>query len=302
MIDWKSNDLDVYLWDVGHGLSMTFITPFVSFAGDVPINRRRVIQIDVGTNNEYSFSPVKFLVEKTGLSTIDYLIISHPDQDHINDLVNINELCTAGKLQVTRFRRNHTIPNNVISEDANKESTAKTVYKNMQNTYIYQHLPHDDVNPDNFAGLTIKTDYIEYEDGMDINDASVVTNILFGNTQLLIPGDLSEVGFNKLALAGKAPAVIDRATRILVAPHHGRESAEGIYLVNHLKPHIVLASAKVGDEHTDRLYSQSQNIQGHNVVNDSGTITQYRFLATKGQVISLKIVNDSPIIKKISYK
>ncbi len=302
MIDWKSNRLDVYLWDVGHGLSVTFITPYVQNAAGVDIKRRRVIQIDLGVNNEYNFCPIRHLVEKRGLSKIDYLIVTHPDQDHINDMVNVDELRNEGKLEIIRFRRNHSIPNNEISENALIESEAKTIYKQMHNEYMGQHLPHQDVNPATFAGLDICTRCLNFDEGMDINDASVVSNILFGKTQFLIPGDLSKDGFDKLITCGMAPVVIDNAVRILVAPHHGRESAEADYLVDYYKPHLVLASAKEEDEYTDSMYSQSNNISGYSVKNDNGEFVNHKFLATKGQLIGISVENTHPVVQKISYK
>lgn len=83
------------LWDVEHGLAIWIKTP----AGQ---NH----WIDAGYNSETDFSPAQRVYSHYGERQLDYLIISHPDADHINGLPEL--LYYLGK--PTTFCRNRTLP------------------------------------------------------------------------------------------------------------------------------------------------------------------------------------------------
>ena len=61
------------LWDVGHGVSIWILTPNGSNHW-----------IDLGRTPE--FSPSEHVRCNYGIPSIDYLVISHPDRDHLEDL------------------------------------------------------------------------------------------------------------------------------------------------------------------------------------------------------------------------
>ncbi|MFA6416438.1 MAG: hypothetical protein WCW56_03040 [Candidatus Paceibacterota bacterium] len=292
--------LDIYLWDVGHGLSITVFTPHVTKG---LINRRRIIQIDAGSNNETNFFPIKHLVENRGVNTIDHLIISHPDLDHINDLANVKELMDKGKLQVISFTRNRTIPQSEISEDAGDECEAKSHYRYLHENYIHQLQDEHILTPENFGGLSAQIVHLDYDPNLDVNDASIIVSLCFGNTQIIIPGDISDAGVTRMIERDLMPKPIDNGVRILIAPHHGRESAEADNLVSFYKPKIVLASAKTGDEHTDSFYSNSTDVFGYPIHDQNfENPVSYKFRGTKGQAMHVFIpMGVSPLLRRIPY-
>ncbi len=68
-----NNNLIFTLWDVGHGISIWINTPNGSNHW-----------IDLGRTS--GFSPCQYVRWTYGIEDIDYLIISHPDKDHLEDL------------------------------------------------------------------------------------------------------------------------------------------------------------------------------------------------------------------------
>ena len=303
-----SNNLDIYIWDVGHGLSITVVTPSVSESvGFASYSRRKVVQIDAGTNSDYDFSPIKHMVENRKLSVIDALVLTHPDLDHISDLANLTELVGQNKVQVKVLSRNRTIPHSAISEDPSKECEAKSVYKDLDLEYTN---PLNDAerlsnNPNFFGGVNFDHTHLHYNEAdKEFNNASVVFTAQFNKFQILIPGDLEGSGAEELIKKRTLPSAIDGAWRILIAPHHGRESAEPAQLLEHFKPDIVLASAKEGDEYTDPRYCNSKHILGVGVIESDGrTVNQHKFRATKGEAFHITTDGQNkPTIKRFVYK
>jgi competence protein ComEC len=303
MINWYANKLDIYIWDVGHGLSVTVITPFVSTAAGVVLNRRRVIQIDAGVNQEYEFFPITHLVHKRGLRFIDYLILSHPDKDHIDELPKILQMIASGHLNVNCLIRNRTIPNESISEIATEEGPAKSSYKYMNDTFVAPIDAHNILHPLNFGGVTVETQHLIHTPTFnEPNNLSVVANIKFGNTQIIIPGDIEEAGVNLLLGLNKMPFAEPFSYRILLAPHHGSRTAKPAKFLAHMKPHIVLASSEKDHEYTDSLYSSPSYVIGHPVIKSNGITEVSRFNATKGEALHIETIGTYPVIRRIPYE
>lgn len=87
--------LKFIIWDVGHGLCIWIQTP-----------KGHHHWIDCGAATENDFSPAEHVNSKHGVKAIDYLIISHPDADHLRDLPNlVNKIGSPRTLH-----RNTTLP------------------------------------------------------------------------------------------------------------------------------------------------------------------------------------------------
>ena len=121
-------DFSFTLWNVEHGLSIWIQTP----SGQNHC-------IDVGHNNHTNFCPFAHMKKKYNVNSIDYLIISHPDEDHIEGLPNfINNLGEPKCLT-----RNKTLPDEMKYGSCEKEyqQTLKTLDS------IYTVNVPDDISP-----------------------------------------------------------------------------------------------------------------------------------------------------------
>ena len=249
------SDFDCVIWKVEHGSAAFIKTP-----------NGRTIMFDAG--NSKNFSPAQHLknVYKVNSKTnrLDKIIISHPDRDHISDLPNVYELLYPKILQ-----RNKNIPKEVIypSGTSKLQEPLKT-YKSMDEEYNQPVTGFNKGTPiTNWGnvfvkGFTCKKSYLpDCPDNNLKNNMSLVSYVRYGNTEIIFPGDLEPYGWWSLLnntdfsdYAGKSKY------RILIAPHHGRESGICYYEDNErciysvfldiIDPHLIIMSDKWGNETT----------------------------------------------------
>lgn len=237
------------IWKVEHGSAA-----FVSCPNG------RTIMFDAGSSDD--FSPCMYLKNTCSLDRIDWLIISHPDRDHISDLPNVYPTLDP------RVRtRNPTVPTRLIypSGTENLTEPLKT-YKIMNEKYtagIPDHLKNPPAS--NWGGVLVERFWVKPEhlegccDDHMKNNLSVVSVVKYGLLEIVFPGDMEPLGWHALLLHTKiANSVGIGDIRILVASHHGRKSGirteDGkVYdtFLKTMKPHLVLISDKWGSESTD---------------------------------------------------
>lgn len=77
--------LETKFWDVQHGCACYLKTP----------NNRHIVY-DLGTGSYGAglkeFSPLRHLKDKLGVGRLDYVVISHPNLDHIDDILSFDDL------------------------------------------------------------------------------------------------------------------------------------------------------------------------------------------------------------------
>lgn len=261
------------LWDVGHGLSIWIKTP-----------NGHNHWIDAGWYPDTGFCPSQHVREQYGETQLDFLIISHPDLDHLHNLPEI-----VNYLGVPRvFCHNKSLPN----EDKYGSETFdyQRVYKSLDerfNTPITEAI--SPCNPEYNGGITIKTANLLYQPGMSCNDTSVVAFYAYAGWLFIIPGDIEATGWEKLWSQYSAtfqPLINGATYKILVAPHHGRPSAYSQHMIDVIKPNLVLISDEHGQEPTDpRFRTKPIGIQYKNV-------TEKFFTTKTGGRMQFKITSD----------
>ena len=243
--------LQFTLWDVDHGLCAWILTP-----------KEQTHCIDAGHNNNTDFSPFKQMKENHGVLNIDYLIISHPDKDHIEGLPKMKEFLDGPRV----FSRNKTLPDEM--KYGSCDSEYQKIFKDLNDRYI--HPISDDVLPSNSkynGGAEVLIVDNDYEDGMSCNDTSLVVFYKYGNNVVIFPGDIEPAGWDKLYNKERAKIdglIKDKDYTTLVAPHHGRQSGYSQSMINTLAPDLILVSDEYGKEDTDSRY-YSINGRGYNV-------------------------------------
>lgn len=228
----KETKLEIRLWDVGHGLSIWIKTP-----------NGQNHWIDTGKNNEPEFEPASYIKDRYGINIIHYLIISHPDRDHYNgikeffDAFGVNVIC-----------RNAEYINNNKSTLFNDTNECDKKFLDMHSKYNQPVSPESDpVDSKINGGVIIKTLFAPYEDGMSVNNSSLVTFYKFSDCVFIAPGDIEEKGWTSLySTHSKAIEEIIKGTksRILVAPHHGRQNGYTQSMMDVLQPTLMLISDK----------------------------------------------------------
>jgi len=227
------------VWDVEHGLAIWIRTPN---------NHNHCI--DLGHNNDENFSPFRHMKNRYWVSRINYLIISHPDKDHLEGLPNFVTLFGYPDT----FMRNKTLPEYMMYGDC--EYDYQIEFQHMNGTFTAPvEFATSTLNPQVNGGVDVRIFLNAFESGMSCNDTSVVAFYSYKDYLFVCPGDIEPAGWRNLmsnpATANDINKLVNKAAiRLLVAPHHGRNSGYCQDMIGVLEPHLVLISDKYGKEPT----------------------------------------------------
>ena len=146
------------------------------------------ILIDAGGNAKGS--QVVSYLEKQGITRLDYVIGTHPHEDHIGGLDVVIQSFDIGKI--------------ILPNASNTTQTFEDVLLAIQNKglKITKAVPGTEYNL-NKATITILGPVLSSFD--DLNDASVVCKIVFGETTFLFEGDAEEVSERGMISNGCVP-------------------------------------------------------------------------------------------------
>ena len=228
------------LWDVGHGVSIWIKTPNGSNHW-----------IDLGRTPE--FSPSEHVGRAYRVSEIDYLVISHPDKDHLEDLPQFK--ATFGDPRA--LRHNESLPG--IDMFGQRIFQYQKDFADLHNRYTSS-VPYDDdpTNPERNGGVRYVIHSLDHGarvNGARIegNNTSVVVMLRYGGVLFVCPGDIEPPGWQELWRLFESSfrtLIEDAHSRFLVAPHHGRKSGYCKGMMDAIKPHATFISDVWGASET----------------------------------------------------
>ena len=222
-----NSDLRVTYIDVGQGSSALLELP----GGHTAL-------IDGGgfsDNNTFDMGArvlAPFLWRKK-IRTIDTLVLSHPNSDHLNGLI---------------FIARHF---NVKSIWTNNETRTTQGYKRLQNIIAqkqinlpdFQHMPRQQlINGVEFCFLYPPTDFLARKASQkwrSPNNNSLVVKVTFGDISFLFAGDIMTKAEQELVdLAGT-----DLGCDVLLVPHHGSRTSSSQPFLSSVQPDVAVFSA-----------------------------------------------------------
>jgi len=167
------------------------------------------------------------------IKTVDTLILSHPNADHLNGLIyiaenfNVQRLLTNGETSGTKGYRE-------LVKVATEKEIDMPLFSEINRESEINGVKLEILYPgDNFL------DKARVEKWRNTNNNSMVVRISFGGNSFLFPGDIMSRAERELAALGGERL---RST-VLVAPHHGsRTSSSGLFLAN-VKPEYAIFSS-----------------------------------------------------------
>ena len=227
------------VWDVQLGLAIHVKAP-----------NGKYIVIDLGTGT-YNTSPLR----KRMFDNIAYMIITHPHLDHISDILNFD--INAPKI----LCRPPLLTNEEVMEGVRQCDRAKFEKYCQINDRYNSPVKYDDENytgnPNNYGGLEIQTFSTSLCDHSNFNNFSMITVFQFSGIKVVVCGDNEKDSFDKLMKESDFKNAV-RSADVLVAPHHGRESAYHSEFGSLVNPRITIISdttksdASAVDKYTQR--------------------------------------------------
>ena len=199
-------------------LSATFLSVGQGNAALVELPGGERVLVDGGPPSR----EVLHWLRRRGISRLEEVVASHAHPDHVGGLQPILESLEVGVLRLPRW----PLPEEAALLKLVATARERSVSVRMGDTQaeLFQVL-HP--TPGEAAAL-------------DANDGSLVLRFAFGNTHLVLPGDIE-------ALGEAALLPVAQATRWLLAPHHGSRTSSMCALVEKWSPAHVVMSAGEGN-------------------------------------------------------
>ena len=220
------------------------------------------ILIDAGKKNPGSHTVVPFLKEKVTDKTIDILIATHTDDDHIGGFDGLSQ--EGGVLEIEDFTYKYILESGFVTDTNIYERFMELI----DNTTAKICTPIESMNgtnqcPSSFILGDAKFEILDTRlyalDEDRPNDRSIVTLLTHNEVNFLFPGDLED---DELFAS-----TIDFHVDIFKAAHHGASSANSSTLLNALTPDVVILSTDGDNSYDipqqaslDRIYAVTDDV------------------------------------------
>lgn len=226
----KKDILSIHIIDVGQGDCILIKTP-----------SNKNILVDSG--DERSEHIVKSYLNKEKVKSLDMIIATHPDSDHIGSLDFI----------VRNFNvKNIYMPNQNVESNAYINLINSCTDKNLPIKYLSK---GDSINiEDNIDLLILNPSYIQNDNNLN----SIVFNLTYKNKSFLFTGDCEES--NELDMINSFDL---EDVDFLKVAHHGSSSSTSIKFINEVTPDVAVISCgyknQYGHPHQSTLDTLEEN-------------------------------------------
>lgn len=208
----EGQDVVVHYFDVGQADSILVQSNGVNML------------IDAGTN-EMGKTVVKYL-QDLGITKIDYLIGTHPHEDHIGGLDDVINNFEIGTIYMPKVQTNTKTFEDVLDAISNKNLKINS----PETGYIF------DVGNAKCEVMSINNSSEETKNNLNL--ASIVIRMTYGETSFLFMGDAEEE--NELARSWEQ-------TTVLKVGHHGSDTSSSKSFLEQVKPEIAVISVGEGN-------------------------------------------------------
>ena len=148
-----------------------------------------------------------YLTDTLNINHIDYMIATHPHEDHIGGLADVLDACTVG-----------------------------TIYSVVED-YDIQNLSTPTVGDTFFLGAASVQFLSPAREYDNINDMSIIVKIVYGNTSFLFTGDAEiEAEYDLLE------SEYDLHSTVLKVGHHGSDTSSSYDFLREVKPRYAIIS------------------------------------------------------------
>ena len=202
-IDINEDKLRVYYLDVGQGDSILIV------------NKGQAMLIDASTNA--AGKTVVDDLNKIGITKLDYVVGTHPHEDHIGGLDNVIKAFKIGKVMMPKTTTNTKTYEDVI--DAISEKKLKVTVPKVGDTFK--------VGDANCEIMSIE------DNSENLNLCSIVIKLEYDGINYLFTGDAETANEKK-----RSWPKID----ILKAGHHGSSTSSSQAFLDQIKPQIIVIS------------------------------------------------------------
>lgn len=213
--DFNHNYLKVVFLDVGQGDAIYIEAP----------NKKQVL-IDGGPDE--SVLPLLSKFMPFGDRSLDLVVATHPDADHISGLVDVLDNYKVRTIMENGIVNDTTVYNNLEKEiNENKVSKIvgragmKIILDNKRNIYLEIFAPFDGMLKE------------------DTNDNSIVAKLVYDEQSFLFTGDATI--YSEVLMHQREKGILD--SDVLKLGHHGSKGSSSILFLEDVRPNVAIISA-----------------------------------------------------------
>lgn len=197
-----------------------------------------------GGDRDYSAKVVAML-KSFGVETLDYVIVSHFDADHLNGIVGALHVFSVDTVLAPDYTANTNIYRSYVSIMQEKGLAAVT--PQVGDVFAFGDASFTIVGP------------TRYDHG-DVNDNSIAVRLVFGRNSFLFTGDAEAESESEMLSAGQ-----DLDVDVLEAGHHGSDSSTSQRLLDAASPEAVVVSCGAGNSYGHPTRTVMERLQAKGV-------------------------------------
>jgi len=210
--------------------------------------------IDAGNNADAN--TVVNYIKQQGISKLDYVVGTHPHEDHIGGLDAVINKFNIGTIYMPKVTSNTATFKDVITSIKNKSLTITTP------------TPGATFKLGDVVCTILAPNSSSYN---DLNDYSIVIRLTYGNTSFLFSGDASAVSEMEMVKKG-----YNLKADVLKVGHHGSKTSSCANYLDAVKPKYAVISVGKGNDYGHPEASTLSRLQstGINIfrTDEAGTV------------------------------
>lgn len=260
------SEFSIYMLDVGQGdCTLVQTSSMITFPG---ISSETNILIDCGSTSKKDIATYKLspFLKYHGISTLDWIFVTHPDADHINGVIELIENMAESDIKICNIGIN-SAPNSV-----NTDYYQQLLYlSRLKNVNVIKFGTGDSLK---LRDLKISCIWpVPDFNYSDTNEESLTLLIDYKDITAVFPGDiknnaeitmtgylkqyLSDNSGNMISSSSDNPLSDDNRIRILKCAHHGSSTSTSLPFLKVFNPDIALISCglnnRYGHPHKETL-------------------------------------------------
>ena len=211
-------ELKIHFIDVGQGDSTFIITP-----------KNKTILIDGGGSESKEFDVGKstllpYLLDK-GYTKIDYIFISHFDQDHVGGIITILKELNVGQLFITK--QEESLKYEEVIKLAKSKKIKINIVKSKSKIQIEKDLYINVLWPGG-----------KYIEENSINNNSMVAKLCYKDFSMMFTGDIEEMAEKEILKEYKDSNIL--SSTVLKVAHHGSKTSSSKEFLEKVSPKFAL--------------------------------------------------------------
>lgn len=210
----SKDKLLVHFIDVGQGDSIL-----------IQANNKNLL-IDAGPKNK----DVTSYLKKCGIKTLDYVIATHPHEDHIGGMSSVIDSFNIGSFYAPKkIANSNSFKNMVVA--LNKKKLQIAPAKAGEKLDIAKNIICTIIAPNNNS----------YK---EVNNYSAILKLTYGNTSFLFTGDAEALSEEEILKKG-----FNIKADVLKIGHHGSNSSTSANFLNEVNPKVAIISCGKGNDY-----------------------------------------------------